>query len=172
MLNGYEKFCTLQYLVIFKDPHCYRHGHFISHWKEKNNPKGLCLRKAGKTVMPCFLFNLPSASSHLSWLHICILKVFKLLRTHTHSHVCIHTHTFIYIYGNGVTEIDVVIIVGKNLASGPVFAVKCAASPVELGSLCDRKGCWICMGTENILSHGSVHFCWCTSLVWSFRQSL
>ena len=52
-----------------------------------------------------------------------------------------HTHFYIYIYGNGVTEIDVVIIVGKNLASVPVFAVKCAASPVELGSLCDRKGC-------------------------------
>lgn len=137
-----EKLCTLQYLVIFEDPHCYRHGHFISHWKEKNNPKGLCLRKAGKTVLP-FLFNLPSASSHLSWLHICILKGFRLLRTHSYLPVYIHTHTpsYIYIYSNGVTEIDVVIIVGKNLASGPVFAVKCAAGPVELSLLCDRKGC-------------------------------
>lgn len=30
----------------------------------------------------------------------------------------------LYIYSNGVTEIDVAHEVGKNLASGPVFAVK------------------------------------------------
>lgn len=41
---------------------------------------------------------------------------------------------------NGATEIDAIIMVGKNLASGAVSAVKCAANPVKLCLFCYGKG--------------------------------
>lgn len=39
MLHGYRKLCTLQYSVLFKDPH--GHEHLISHWKEKKSQRAL-----------------------------------------------------------------------------------------------------------------------------------
>lgn len=48
---------------------------------------------------------------------------------------------YIYLNGNGATEIDAIIMVGKNLVSGAVSAVKCAANPVKLGCSVIEKAC-------------------------------